>query len=333
MRDPEPKTDAGVDRLVISAKTDNVMQFIDAVTLKVQATIAMPASTHELALSADGRRVFGSVYGGGIFGKNSDSDHRVVEVDLIAQQIHRIHVVRGRGDHKAPHGLQFAVDGLLWITSELAAHVMALEPNSGDLVAEIDVGAKPHWLAISHRHNRLFTGNKTADFVTVVDLETQIVVGRVPIPSLCEGVAVSPDGSIGFACSHTQPEFYLFDTETLAVSAPIRFEGSLGEARQLRRIAVSPDQQWITVTSHVDGHLAIFEFATRKQVSSLATSKAPMGMGFAADGQHMYVCCHDAAELLEIHIANGVITRRAATARGCEFVLPYRLPASPHQRV
>jgi DNA-binding beta-propeller fold protein YncE len=253
-----------------------------------------------------------------------------VEIDLATQQVLRFHNTRGAGDHRAPHGLKFARDGLLWITSELATHVIALDSTTGAVVAEVDVGARPHWLAISHSRNRLFTGNKTANFVTVVDLGTLTIVGRVPIPSLCEGVAVSPDGATVFACSHSQPEVFVFDTETLAIEAPIRFTGGSGIARQLRRVAVSPDQKWITVSSHVDGHLAIFDFATRAQVGSLATPKAPMGMGFAASGQHMYLCCHDAAELLEIHLASGVITRRVATARGCEFVLPYCLPAPQH---
>ena len=42
----------------------------------------MPASTHEMILSPDGRKVFASVYGGGIFGKNSNPDRRIAVIDL-----------------------------------------------------------------------------------------------------------------------------------------------------------------------------------------------------------------------------------------------------------
>jgi hypothetical protein len=49
-----------------------------------------------------------------------------------------------------------------------------------------------------------------------------------------------------------------------------------------------------------------------------------MGFGFAAGGAHAYVCCHDAAVLLEIEIARGCVTRQVPTAAGCEFVIAYR---------
>jgi hypothetical protein len=48
-----------------------------------------------------------------------------------------------------------------------------------------------------------------------------------------------------------------------------------------------------------------------------------MGFGFAVDGVHAYVCCHDAAEMLEFELATGRITRRVPTAAGCEFVVSY----------
>jgi hypothetical protein len=48
-----------------------------------------------------------------------------------------------------------------------------------------------------------------------------------------------------------------------------------------------------------------------------------MGFGFAADGVHAYLCCHDAAVMLEFALATGRITRQVETAAGCEFALSY----------
>jgi hypothetical protein len=60
-----------------------------------------------------------------------------------------------------------------------------------------------------------------------------------------------------------------------------------------------------------------------KQIGGFDTPKAPMGFGFAADGERAYLCCHDAAITLEFELASGRITRQFPTAAGCEFILSY----------
>ena len=49
-----------------------------------------------------------------------------------------------------------------------------------------------------------------------------------------------------------------------------------------------------------------------------------MGFGFAADGKHAYVCCHDDAVVLEFELATGRTTRSFPTAAGCEFIVAYQ---------
>ena len=49
----------GGPNLIVTAKTAHKVHFVDAATLVTTATIDMPRSTHELALSADGRTAYG----------------------------------------------------------------------------------------------------------------------------------------------------------------------------------------------------------------------------------------------------------------------------------
>jgi hypothetical protein len=49
-----------------------------------------------------------------------------------------------------------------------------------------------------------------------------------------------------------------------------------------------------------------------------------MGFGFATDGKHAYLCCHDDALVLELELATGRAIRSFATAAGCEFVIAYQ---------
>jgi len=78
----------------------------------------------------------------------------------------------------------------------------------------------------------------------------------------------------------------------------------------------------VLVASHVDNHAAIYD-AGLKQIGSIETPKAPMGFGFAADSRHAYLCCHDAAVVLEFELATARVTRQFPTAAGCEFIIAY----------
>ena len=49
----------------------------------------MPAATHELIRSPAGDRICARVYGGGIFGKNTDPDRRIAMIDLPAKKLER----------------------------------------------------------------------------------------------------------------------------------------------------------------------------------------------------------------------------------------------------
>ena len=72
-----------------------------------------------------------------------------------------------------------------------------------------------------------------------------------------------------------------------------------------------------------DHHAAIYAADGVKEIATFPTKKGPMGFGFAPDGKHAYLCCHDDAEVFEFELASGRVTRTFATAAGCEFIVAY----------
>jgi DNA-binding beta-propeller fold protein YncE len=315
----DPNNRRGGATLVLTAKSADKVQFFDAATLSHLADIDMPGSTHELVLSSDRRQVYGSVYGGGIFGKNVNPDRRIAVIDLASKSLTRLIDI---GDNLAPHSLMMDARCVLWSTAELGAAVLAIDPESGK-VERIDVGGAPHWIAVSHANKKLFASFKTRETVAVLDTDTHRVAATIAIPHGAEGMAVTPDGDTLFVCAHHKGVVHVFDTFRHQHLRTLSIDGAPGDARQLRRVRVSPDGKFVCVSSHVDNFAAIYDAATLTQIAGLATPKAPMGFGFAADGQHAYLCCHDAGVMLEFELATGRITRQVETAAGCEFVLSY----------
>ena len=97
--------------LILTAKSANKIQWFDAGTLAHLSDLDMPASTHELIRSPDGSKVYASIYGGGIFGKNSDPDRRIAVIDLASKSLERTIDV---GANIAPHSVMMDASGTLW---------------------------------------------------------------------------------------------------------------------------------------------------------------------------------------------------------------------------
>jgi DNA-binding beta-propeller fold protein YncE len=306
----------GGPHLVVTAKTANKVQFFDAATFAPVGEIDMPASTHEMILSPDGGKVFASVYGGRIFGKNNNPDRRIAVIDLAGRALERMIDV---GEDLAPHGVMMAGD-TLWATAELGDAVLAIDPGSGH-VERIDIGGRAHWVAAGG--GQVFASCKTSDVVVVIDAASRKPVAKITIPNLAEGLAISPDGATLYVCAHRKGEIYAFDTRSHAHRKTVPIGGAPGTANQLRRVRVSPDGRHVVVSSLLDCHVAIYQADTLKQIGSLATRKAPMGFGFAADGAHAFVCCHDDATVMEFELSTGRATREFKTAGGCEFIISY----------
>jgi len=315
----DPNNRPGGDTLILTAKSANKIQWFDAETLAHVADLDMPGSTHELIRSPDGGKVYGSVYGGGIFGKNKDPDRRIAVIDLASKSLERTIDV---GGNIAPHSVMMDASGTLWSTAELGNAVLAIAPGAGT-ADRIDVGGSPHWIAISHSTSKLFASFKTKEAVAVVDTASRKVLGTIAIPYGAEGIAVSPDGETLFVCAHWKGVVHVFDARTHKPQKTIAIDGAPGEANQLRRVRVSPHGVYVCASSHVDNFAAVYRADTLEQIGGFDTPKAPMGFGFAADGNRAYLCCHDAAITLEFDMTNGKITRQFPTAAGCEFVVSY----------
>ena len=313
-------TIARAGRLILTAKSANKIQFFDAATLAKTGEIDMPASTHEMIRSPDGDKIYASVYGGGIFGKNKDPDRRIAVIDLASKSLERTIDV---GDNLAPHSVMMDARGTLWSTAELGNAVLAIDPATNK-VERIDVGGSPHWIAVSHPIGKLFASFKTKEAVAVVDTERRAASSaRLRFRTAPKASRFRPTARRCSSARTGRAWCMSFDTRTHELRHTLAIDGAPGEANQLRRVRVSPDGRYVCASSHVDNFAAIYKADTLEQVGGFATPKAPMGFGFAADGMHAYLCCHDAAITMEFELRNGRVTRQFETAAGCEFVISY----------
>jgi DNA-binding beta-propeller fold protein YncE len=312
----------GGPNLIVTAKTAHKIHFLDAATLTPSVTLDMPGSTHELALSADGRTAYGTVYGDGIFIKRINPDRRVVVIDLPSKSLK--HVI-DLGAVYAPHGIMMDKAGTVWTSAELGNAVLAIDPAT-DSIDKIDVGSTAHWLVISEPAGKVFVSVKQ-DWIAVVDLAKRAVIDRIKVPQITEGIAISPDGLTVYCCAQTAAELYVIDAASHTVTRTVAIDGADGSRRQMRRVRVSPDNRYVLVSSNQDCHAAIYDASSLRQIAAFPTKKSPMGFGFAPDGKHAYLCCHDDNQVWEFELSTGRLARTFPTADGCEFIVAYHEPA------
>jgi DNA-binding beta-propeller fold protein YncE len=315
---PDLNNRPGGPNLIVTAKTAHKVHFLDAATLTVSKTIDMPGSTHELAISPDGQTAYGSVYGDGIFIKRVNPDRRIVVIDLPSKLLTR---VIDLGETYAPHGVMMDESGAVWCSGELGNAVLVIDP-AADKVQRIDVGGTAHWVAISHAAGKAFASVKS-DYVVAIDVARRAVIDRLKVPNVTEGLAIAPDGETLYICAQTAAEFYVVDARTHAVRQTVPIDEGNSINPQMRRVRVSPDNRYILVSSNRGNRAAIYAVAGLKPLASFPTKKSPMGFGFAPDGIHAYVCCHNDAVVFEFDLSSGLVTRTFPTAAGCEFIVAY----------
>jgi DNA-binding beta-propeller fold protein YncE len=306
-----------MNQIILTAKNDKRVEFYDGATHARLSALDMPAPVHELAISPDGAKAYGSVFGGGVFGKNKDPDHRVVVIDLATRQIDGFIDV---GTYLAPHGLMFSADGLLWVTAELNNAILGIDVTQRKVVAAIDIGGAAHWLTLSPDGKRAYVSHKQTPCLGIIDLVNRRITGQVDIPNRCEGVALSQDGTRLYVASHIAPEINVIDTRSDRLIKSLRVEGGSEDRTQLRRVRISPDGRWLLFSSHADGNVAIFRLPDLEQTALIKVGKAPMGFGFPAAADRALVCNHDDGVVSALDLAGGRITGSFATGNGCEYV-------------
>jgi DNA-binding beta-propeller fold protein YncE len=176
------------------------IRFLEPSSFAEVAAIDVPVNPHELAISGDHSKAYFPIYGNGFYGvgQNPHPDHRIVVVDLNTRTISdTVDVSPCRG----PHAIQVDAQGLLYVSCELARTLLIVDPAARKVIASVDTDGTGHFLAVLPDGSKAYVANKDdRPFVTVINLKTQAIVARVPVPGGTEAITASPDGRQNRSC-------------------------------------------------------------------------------------------------------------------------------------
>ena len=308
----------GTSGLIMVDKVGGQVRFFDPATDRELASFA-PApeagsKAHELAVSPDHKTAYVTVYGDGVYGNNPHPGHTVAIVDLASRKM------TGSIDvapYQAPHGVQVDAKGNVYVACDLSRKVLILDPSKRSVVAAIDVEGSGHWLALLPDASKLYVANKNDKlFVSVVDVKSRKMVGRIPMPNGTQGIAASPDGKTVLVADFSEPFLRVISTATDREIDKIRVTGF---DRGLYKVFFSPDGKRV-LTALPNGQINIFDaadlHAPQKVLKSAGT--ALMGFAFAADGKTALVGNHGEGTVTRFDLDSGTVLGTFPAGKGVE---------------
>ena len=126
-----------------------------------------------------------------------------------------------------------------------------IDPDTGELLAELDAGTSLWDLAFSPDGETIYVTDRssTADDLIVIDTDTFTVTQRIPVGDDPWGIAISPDGSTVVVANEDDGTVNIVDTGTLTVVQTLQLNPTLGSDVDARDVDISSDGAYAYVTS------------------------------------------------------------------------------------
>ena len=305
-------TDASAAHGMIAVdKMGGQVLFLNPETYVTEVAIGgFPRTVHELLILPDTGLAYVPIYGDGIHGKNPNPGHVLAIIDLKR----RAHV----GDielnpYIAPHTLKLAPDGLVYVTCENSAVVAVIDPKAHKMIDAICSGStNAHRLIISPDGKRIYTENEEDAEVSVIDLPSRKLIGKIKTPHALAGITITADGKTVIVVDDQQPALFLIDTAKGEVVRTIPLENNPKPAQIAR---FRPDYKVLAVSSVAGDMVTLFDGDLSSQ-AAIPVGKGAMDMAFRGDD--LFVGCQYDGSVHVIDIPSRKVRHSFACGTGCE---------------
>src|SRR5262245_59010476 len=210
--------------LIAVDKMGGKVLFLNPATYATETVLdGFPRTVHELLVIPETRLAYVPIFGDGIHGRNPNPGHLLCIIDLDKRT--RVGDIDLR-PCIAPHTLKLGPDGLIYITCENSAVVAVIDRRTHKVVETISSGStNGHRLIIAPDGQRLYTENEEDATVSVIDLATRKLLGKINTPRALAGIAISQDGGTVIAVDDVEPTLFLIDTAREEVTRTVTLEG------------------------------------------------------------------------------------------------------------
>lgn len=294
--------------LVITNKQDATASIISLADGKTVATLPTGDGPHEVAVWPDGKLAVVTDYGAQVGGRT------LTVLDIPGQRVLATHPF---GNHERPHGAVFLPDNrTVVVTAERGGAILLIDALTGVVRSERSVSQSlGHMVALSPDARWAYTANIQPGTLSIVDLAGSSEPVVIKVGSQTEAIAASPDGRTVWLGSNNTGKVYVVDVARRAVIDSVQTSGFP------YRIAFTPDAATAIVTNPESDEVWIIDAKTREKRQRVEVrapgggAARPFGLIMAPSGDRAWITMSGVAQVAELDMATGSLTRWMDTGR------------------
>lgn len=196
--------------------------------------------------------------------------------------------------------------------------------QTGKAASSGGINRSPLQVAVSPDGKRLFTANRTANTVSVIDVASRKVIGEIAVGAGPTGIALSPGGETIYVANRLE------DTVTVINAATSKATKKIAVANQPYDVVVSKDGTVYVACVGKDEVVQVIDGKTHAVKQTIAVDQNPRHLTLSADGKTLVVTCdvYDTTRYLNlIDVPSGKVRQRiplemVSNIRGVVYVKP-----------
>ena len=285
-------------RLWVSDHAGRDVIAVDPRAAQVLDRIDVGAEPRGLALVSEQQQLYVAVADG------------VAVVDLRRRTVRKLRV-----DGKPAALAVSRVDGTLWVATDGAGELVAVDAVTGAPRGRVAVGAKPAGVAVRPDGKLVFVAVAGADQVVAVDAHSFAVAARIPVAAGPRAIVLGDDGRTAYVMSERGRAVTVFDAATLQPLGDIAVTQDSAAPAGVHPSggALSADGHALYVSCGRGASVAILDVVARRQLRSIdGAGQAPLGLALDRDGRHLYSANGSGHNLSIIDVVSGNVDRRIA---------------------
>ncbi len=268
--------------LFVANQGDHTALVVDLDSRKVVTRTGVDINGHEVAVAPNHHLGYVPIYGNSGVGRPGTDGSSIHVVDL--REGRNINIIN-LGKPVRPHCAKFGLDGLLYVSAELANAIYVVDPASGKVVREIPTGAvESHMFVLSPDGKRAYTANVGPGSVSVLDLQKRAVVTVIPVAKTVQRISISTDGRYVYTQDQSAPRIAVIDTATNKLAHWIDLPATVYSSTP------TPDGR-LLLANAPSGKLLVIDLSTEKVIGEYPIPAAIGEIAVDATSDHAYITC------------------------------------------
>ncbi len=174
---------------------------------------------------------------------------------------------------------------MVYVTQERSNNVVVINRNSDQIVSTIEVGRKPHGIAIQSSINRVYVTNSGDDTISLIDTQTNRVIDTVytRLGAQPEDIAVSSDGQVIVVCYFGSNQVSIRDATSMRELSVLTVD------RGPMKVTIEPRGRKAFVSNYYSNTITVIDTSLLRVIGVIPVESKPIALAFNSRGDRLYV--------------------------------------------